>query len=76
MTYRFSEVDFFESFCSDTSANNCYDYADGAVPVYLDSDGDGDPVLTTVSGRFERPYGYLYTLHDPGDGARTVVVRA
>lgn len=76
MIYRMSDIDLFESFCADTAADNCYDYADGAIPVYLDADGDGEPVLTTVFGRLERPYGYLYTLYDEDDGERTVVVRA
>ena len=75
MIYRLSDINLFGSFCADTSADNCYDYADGAVPVYLDSDGDGEPVLTTVSGRLEAPYGYLYTLYDAEAGERTVVVR-
>ena len=75
MTYSFDDIDLFDSFCSDTSAHNCYDYADGATPVYLVSGGDGEPVLTTVSGKLEAPYGYLYTLHDAEAGERTVVVR-
>jgi hypothetical protein len=75
MIYRLHDVDLFESFCADPSADNCYEFADGALPVYLDTSDDGEPVLTTTTGRPDRPYGYLYTLYDKGDSERTVVVR-
>ena len=75
MRYAIQDINLFDAFCSDTSADNCYDYADGARPVYLDADGDGAPVLTTDGDHTERPYGYLYTLFDSDDAERTVVVR-
>lgn len=75
MIYRMHDVNLFESFCADPAADNCYEFADGARPVYLDADGDGEPVLTTTTGRLDRPYGYLYTLYDEDDSERTVVVR-
>lgn len=75
MIYHLHDVDLFESFCADPAADNCYEFADGALPVFLDADGDGEPVLTTTTGRMDRPYGYLYTLYDAEDRERTVVVR-
>jgi hypothetical protein len=74
MTYHMHDVDLFESFCADPTADNCYEFADGATPVYLDADGNGEPVLTTTSDRLNRPYGYLYTLYEE-DGEHTIVVR-
>lgn len=76
MVYHLHDVNLFDSFCADPTAENCSEFADGALPVYLDADGDGEPVLTTTIGRMEHPYGYLYVLYDEDDRERTVVVRS
>ena len=76
MIYRIDDVDLYDGFCADPTADNCYEFADGALPVFLETDGDGEPLLRTSPGRMEEPYGYLYILYEPDAGKRTIVVRA
>lgn len=76
MTYRIDDINLYDAFCADPTADNCYEFADGALPVFLETDGDGEPILRTDPGRMEEPYGYLYILYEPDAGKRTIVVRA
>jgi hypothetical protein len=75
MVYPISDVNVFDSFCTDSSADNFYRFADGALPVFLETDGTGEPVVRTNPERKEAPFGYLYILYEPDAGKRTVVVR-
>lgn len=76
MVYHLDDVDLYDAFCADPTADNCYEFADGALPVFLETDGDGEPVLQTSPDRMEEPFGYLYILYEPDAGKRTIVVRA
>ncbi|NNF59177.1 MAG: hypothetical protein HKN04_13160 [Rhodothermaceae bacterium] len=75
MYFRLNEIDLYDRFCGDCTADNFYELADGALPVYLDLDAHGEPVLKTSSGRLDDPYGVLYVLHDSEYKSRVIVVR-
>lgn len=73
-TLHLDEVVLYERYCEDPTADNCIEFADGAVPVYLAEEDDGPPALLPGQGRPDRPYGHLHVLYDPHEGARPVVV--
>ena len=75
MVYHIDDVSLFDSFCTDPSADNCYRFAHGALPVFLETDSTGEPIVRTNPERKEAPYGYLYILYEPDAVKRTVVVR-
>lgn len=75
MTLHLSDVTLYDHYCDDPTADNCVEFADGALPVYLSKDDEGDPVLIPSPGRLGRPYGLLHMLYDADAGHRPVVVR-
>ncbi|MDX1420256.1 MAG: hypothetical protein R3181_09845 [Rubricoccaceae bacterium] len=74
MTLYLADVALFDSYCDDPTADNCIEFADGALPVYLSEGNDGEPVLYPGPGRFDEPFGLLHILHGQDDKNHPVVV--
>ena len=75
MYVHLKDIDLYDCFCGDPTADNFFELADGALPVYLEEDEDGEVVFKTSPGRLERPFGQVYVLHDSNLADRIVVVR-